>query len=100
MRTSRFPASSCNKELSFFQVSVSKMLFFSWKYIRSEKGGLAMSHITMKFWLVCAFAAVIWVVFGGMVASGQTPPPAGNNDIVLSGFLGCGNPGPAARECP
>ncbi len=59
-----------------------------------------MSHITMKFWLVCALAAVIWVVLGGMVASGQTPPPAGNNDIVLSGFLGCGNPGPAARECP
>jgi hypothetical protein len=54
----------------------------------------------MKFWFVCVFAAVIWLLFGGPIASGQTPPPEGNNDIVLSGFLGCGNPGAAPRECP
>jgi hypothetical protein len=65
-----------------------------------KKGGLAMSHFTLKFWLIGAFAAVICLPFSGAIASGQTPPPEGNNDIVLSGFLGCGNPGTGTRECP
>jgi hypothetical protein len=58
-----------------------------------------MSHFTMKFWLICAIAAVIWILSSGAIASGQTPPPERNN-IVLSGFLGCGNPGVTPRECP
>jgi hypothetical protein len=49
--------------------------------------------------LVGALAAMICLLLGGKIASGQTPPPGGG-DIVLSGFLGCGNPGATPRECP
>lgn len=57
-----------------------------------------MSHLTMKFWFLCAFAGVIWLLLGGMVASGQTPPPE-DNAMVLSGFLGGVDPNATPGEC-
>lgn len=58
-----------------------------------------MDHFSIKFWLLCIFAAVICLVVGAMAASAQAVPPP-ENELLLKGFLGCGNPGAEPTVCP
>lgn len=59
-----------------------------------------MNHFTLKFWLGLGFAALAWVLFAGPMATTQSPPPRGAEDVILSGFLTCPTPNGEARVCP
>ena len=58
-----------------------------------------MNHFTTKYWLLCGVAAIAWLLLGGKVASGQTPPPD-NDNVVLSGVLTCNVGLDGQRVCP
>src|SRR3984885_6489832 len=54
---------SLQRPHSFQGDTVSKMPPQMVQSHRLKKGGLAMNHFALKFWLLCAFAAIIWLLF-------------------------------------
>jgi len=58
-----------------------------------------MDHFTTRFW-IGALAALAWLFAASNFTAGQTPPPGGGDDIVLSGFLQCSSPKDSPIQCP